>query len=214
MILAVSPSNEALKGLQRHLFANHLFAHYAPLSHLQDAAALCRPDILLLLFCPSDAPLRASLADLKALYPSMAVIAIEREAPVKPCRRVDTLLVYPKRVAYKTLFAALYSYGKREDGSLLEKGVYLCPRKRRIALYGRKIPFSLAEASILRLLAEVAPRHLSAEDIARLASFPGEALSPSSIVSRISRLNACAKRYGGRTRRLVQKDEVGYYIAP
>ena len=29
MILAVSPSNEALKGLQRHLFANHLL----PITH-------------------------------------------------------------------------------------------------------------------------------------------------------------------------------------
>ncbi len=215
MLLAISPSPKALKTLKKALFSHHYFALYAFPDKLFETAALFPPKALLLLYCQYDGEMQKMLSTFKKQYPKTHVIWIGKAPLKKKPATLDTVMIYPMRLSYKALLTKLFSFNhERPDGSLLTKGLYLSPLDKTAAIYGHQVLFSLSHISVLRLLSEAAPRHLSAEEIALLCSFPSEPLTPSTIVSRISRLNDCVKRSYALTRRLVQKDETGYYIAP
>lgn len=215
MLLAVSPSAKALRTLKKALFSHHCFALYAFSDKLLETAALFPPKALLLLYCTLDEEMCRSLSAFKKQYPKAEVIWVGKEPLKKRSALLDSVFIYPARLSYKTLLTKLFSLNPaRPDGSLLTKGLYLSPREKLTAIYGRPVSFSLSHVSVLRLLSEASPRHLSAEEIARLSSFPDEPLTAASIVSRISRLNSCVKLAYALPRRLVQKDETGYFIAP
>ena len=214
MLLAISPSDEALKALRHNLFLCRYFALYARLDGLWDAASLLEPSVLLVLHASYDEEMKRTLALFKSRYPKAAILWVGRKPLPKKATAIDASLCYPQRISYKTLLSKAFAFeGKRADGSLLYRGLYLNPTAKTAAVYGHGVSFSPTDVSVLHLLAEAAPRHLSAEEIARLCSFSTEQLTASSIISRISRINACVKKSYALSRRLVERDETGYFIA-
>ncbi|MBP3437657.1 MAG: hypothetical protein J6K61_07125 [Clostridia bacterium] len=220
MLLTVSPDTVGLKKIKSGFASRHFFSLYALPCELVSRALTEKPEVLLLLLCDLDKEMKERLRVVKEHLPCIKIISLCRKKSASPSRLITEEILFSRRLSYKTLLQRVlfhhtpFANASKEHGNLIVRGLYLDLRHKKTFVYGHSVSFTVSQIEILRLLAEAHPMHISAKDLARLCSFPGEEIEESSVLSRISRLNGKVKSAYALPRRLICLDEEGYYIAP
>ena len=197
MMLVVTSCAERTELYRREYARLHCFVHCATYQNFIHSAEKYAPDVILLEVLDAvSEKLVQKMQRIREILPDIALIVISD---------VDTAslapdLKYSLRVQAQTLqFQAMYfsprsKYASLKPGSLIISGLFLVPSELLVFLCGQLAPFSPEEVFLLRYLAENHPRRIGVEELGRCCFTYGKRTSRSTVASRISRINAIAKK--------------------